>query len=162
MNRWDVGFSSSGNDLEDRTRRRLEAMGRSYWVYDTAKVVNILLQGDGGSLVHVEHPDLVHIGGVAHFLAPPSSAPAARNEAPAWGEGADWGEVDGMQARYEVARYTADVVGALGSGEAAAPIPTDADRAMCDRLSLVRTTLIELFETVKQPPGYRAGTGSSA
>ncbi len=150
IDRWGVGFGSTGNDLPERTRARLVEVGRGYWVYDTAKIVNILLQADGHRLQHQEHPHLIHIGGVSHFLAPPSSAPAAAGKPPRWGEGPDWGRQDGMSNRYEVARYTATVLEDLCSGREAPPLPT-IDPRLQDRLGLARTTLIDLVRSYGPP-----------
>lgn len=143
--RWSVGFSTAGGDLSEPARARLEEVGRSFWIYDTAKIVNILLQADGHRLVHQEHPDLLHIGGVSHFLAPPSSAPAAQGRPPAWGEGPDWGQQPGQAARHEVARYTASVLAALLDGEPAPPVPADAHPDHRERLHRVRGALEELI-----------------
>lgn len=144
MDRWSVGFANAGNDLTDAARARLDEVGRSYWIYDTAKVVNVLLQADRHRLVHEEHPALLHIGGVSHFLAPPSSAPAFRDRPPAWGEGSDWGEQPGQAARHEVARYTAAVLAAALAGDPVPDVPADADPSRVDRLHRVRTALVEL------------------
>ncbi len=142
--RWGVGFSSAGNDLSERTRARLEELGRSFWIYDTGKVVNILLQGDGHRLVHQEHPHLLHIGGLSHFLAPPSTAPAAIDRPPTWGEGANWGEQPGMADRYAIAGATAAVLADLLAGrpppDASATVPghlAERVRAVADALTAV-------------------------
>jgi hypothetical protein len=145
--RWGVGFADAGKDLSDAARARLQEVGRSYWIYDTAKLVNILLQADGHRLVHEEHPALLHIGGVSHFLAPPSSAPAFQGRPPAWGEGPDWGELPGMAARHEVARFTASVLAAALAGEAVPEVPADADPEQRPGLELVRRSLVELIAT---------------
>lgn len=141
--RWGVGFGTRGNDVSPRVRARLEQMGRAYWVYDTGKVLNILLQGDGCSLEHIETPEVVHIGGVSHFLAPPGSAPAVRHEPPQWGEGAEWGQDPGMRDRYEVASYTARLLMELLQGGDAPPVP-DVASHLVDRLETVRSELIDI------------------
>lgn len=151
MRRWDVGFGSSGNDLSEAARERLTEVGRGYWVYDTAKVVNILLQADGHGLRHAEHPSLLHIGGVSHFLAPPSSAPGAVGKPVRWGEGPDWGQQEGLADRYEVARYTASVLRDLCDGRPAPPVPSDPAPSMQDRLDLVRNALIDLVGSYGPP-----------
>lgn len=143
--RWNVGFSSAGADLSDAARTRLEEFGRSYWIYDTAKVINILLQADGHTLTHEESPQLVHFGGVSHFLAPPSTAPAARGLPPAWGEGPDWGTQVGQARRYAMASYTADVLRALNTGRPVPSTPDDAPPAMGARLEAARRELEQLF-----------------
>jgi hypothetical protein len=144
VDRWGVGFSTAGNDLSEVARARLEELGRSYWLYDTGKVVNILLQGDGHRLCHEEHPALLHIGGVSHYLAPPSSAPAARGRPPAWGEGPDWGAQPAMAERHRVAAFAADVLRHLGAGEPAPDVPGDLPARSAARLQLVREALTDL------------------
>ena len=84
--RWGVSLASAGNDISDAARSRLEAVGRSFWVYDTAKIVNILMQADGHHLSHRENPNLVHIGGVSHYLASYSDGSEAnRAGSSTWG-----------------------------------------------------------------------------
>src|SRR5690606_22166711 len=70
--RWGVGFASAGPELEPATRARLAEAGRDYKLFDTGKIVNILLQCDGQRLLHTEHPDLLHVGGMSHYLSPPA------------------------------------------------------------------------------------------
>ena len=118
-------------------------MGRDYWVYDTGKIVNILLQADGHPLVHVENPALVHIGGVSHYLAPPSSVGDGR---PRWGEAPEWGEQEGQQVRYAIARFTATVLTELQAGRAIPEVPADAPSGTRAKMALVRDTMVELVE----------------
>ena len=136
VERWGVGFSSSGDaDFAPGVRARLEELGRGYWIYDTGKVVNILMQGDGCRFVHEESPDLVHIGGVSHFLAPPMTP---EGEAPVWGENVrDWHRWDGMEVRYAAAEFVAEVIEATFAGRPVPAIPApvpDAIRARLERL----------------------------
>lgn len=149
--RWHVGFGATGNDLTAETRRHLDEAGRGYWVYDTAKVMNILLQLDGHSLVHQENDQILHIGGVAHYLAPPSTAPAAAARTPRWGEGPDWGETPAMRARHGLASYTANLMTSLAAGLPAGDLPATTNPAMQARYALVRDALIALFDN----PGAR-------
>ena len=143
IERWGVGFSSAGNDITDAARGRLREVGRDYWVYDTGKIVNILLQADGHPLVHVENPALVHIGGVSHYLAPPSSVGDGR---PRWGEAPEWGEQEGQQVRYAIARFTATVLTELQAGRAIPEVPADAPSGTRAKMALVRDTMVELVE----------------
>jgi hypothetical protein len=143
IDRWGVGFGSSGNDLPEPARARLEEVGRGYWVYDTGKIVNILLQADGHPLGHVEHPALVHIGGVSHLLAPPASAPAAQGKPVKWGEG-DWSKEKGMADRFAVAQFAASVIQDLTEGRPCPPVPVEEGSRLWDRLALVRDVLVEL------------------
>lgn len=151
--RWGVGFSSAGNDVPAETRARLAEVGRDYWIYDTAKIVNILLQGDGHELRHQEHPDLIHIGGVSHFLAPPLTPSDDDGSTPkVWGHDVyDWGKWDGQAMRYLVAGYTATVLDALFAGRTVPEPPADAPTAMLGRLALVRETMTELVDRYGVP-----------
>ena len=142
--RWGIGLGSTGREVPDRTKKRLEEMGRAFWIYDTAKLVNILMQGDGHEVVHTELENLVHIGGVAHFLAPPSTAPAAREKPPEWGEGSDWCDDPKHVNRATVARYTAELLMALGSGGMPPPLPEAGHLAA--RLEMVRDGLVALHQ----------------
>lgn len=141
LDRWGVGFSSAGNDLPEATRDAVIASGRGYWIYDTAKLVNILLQIDGASIVHEEHPALVHIGSISLYLAPPSSVPGVEEKV--WGE--DWVENEEMATKLAVAQYTAAVLRELQHGGTPPPVPNGASDDLRPRLELVREALTELL-----------------
>lgn len=148
IDRWGVGFSSAGNDISEAARERLVDVGRDYWIFDTAKIVNVLLQADGHQLQHVEHPDLVHIGGVSHYLAPPLTPDDADEAEPRpWGTDVwDWGNWEGQGARFGVAAYTAEVLRALLAGSNAPAVPADAGPALVDRLVAARDAMVELVQ----------------
>lgn len=148
LERWGVGFSSGGNDISEAARAQLVACGRDYWIFDTAKIVNVLLQGDGHELVHYEEPALLHIGSLSLYISPPSTAPAARGK-PGWGE--DWSEQDENATRYMVARYTSEVLAAVCEGRPAPELPPEVDAGVAPRLALVRTALIELLAAYREP-----------
>ncbi len=155
MDRWQVGFSSAGNEIPAPADARLKEMGRRYWIYDTAKVVNCLLQADGHHLEHREHDNLVHVGGVSHFLAPPVGDRSRSTDGnKLWGEEADWGEWDGMGDRFAVARFAALAITATAAGLDPPAIPQDLSahlqqriltlagdiRVMVDSFNSLRTT----------------------
>ena len=143
--RWGVGFGAGGPELDDRVRARLAEAGHDYWVYDTAKVVNVLLQLDGGTLRHREHPGILHIGGMSHFFAPWQFVEAVDGTGmDGSGMEPDWARWDGMASRYEVARYTAGVLSVLTAGGTAPPIPEGVDPALVGRLEEVRAALIDV------------------
>jgi hypothetical protein len=145
--RWSVGFATAGNDVPDEARAQLAAMGRDYWVYDTAKVVNILLQADGRRLVHVEHPDLLHVGGVSHFLAPPPAVTESGEPTrAAWWQTAEWGEWDGMADRYAVAQFAAAVITATVDGTAPPVLPPGVDPDVASRLDDLSRAIGEAVE----------------
>jgi hypothetical protein len=149
VSRWGVGFGSAGSDLTQRARHALAAAGHEYWLYDTGKIVNILLQEDGHRLCHLEHPALLHIGGVSHYLSPPKEhgQPRAAGDAssPAW----PW-----PPARLEVARYTADLLRALSHDDPPPAAPSGLDTDLAQRLRRVRASVIDLFRT------HDAGAGT--
>ena len=153
MGRWGVGFSTAGNDLTEAARATVEAAGRGYWIYDTGKLVNILLQCDGATLVHHEHPALVHIGSISLFLAPPSSVPGV--EGPVWGE--DWVEKEEMATKLAVAQFTARVLQDLRDGREPPEVPGGASHELRPRLDLVRGALIELIATYGPTAGREPG-----
>ena len=135
--RWGVGFQSAGRDISDAARKVLEDSGRWYFLFDTGKVLNILLQHDGHRLEHFEHRHLMHIGGMSHYLSQPDIPGGGIND-PRW----PW-----PVTRLEVARYCSAVLGRLSSGLPAPEVPAEVDPSIASRLERVRTTLIELVET---------------
>ena len=138
--RWGVGFGSGGAGLSDKTRSQLATAEREFLMYDTGKIVNILLQEDGFRLEHFDHPALVHIGGMAHYLSPPAYIEGHGGEPEP-----DWSEWKGMEARYAVARYTAGMLRALSAGRPAPPAPEGLDPDMEARLTLVRREISTLI-----------------
>jgi hypothetical protein len=153
MARWGVGFSSAGNDLTPAAEQRLRDAGRALWIYDTGKIVNILLQLDGHVLVHEESDALVHIGGLPHYMAPPSSVEGAEA---GWGEGADWGAKPGMSARFAVAAHTASTLRALERGEAPPAPPEGTDPSVAARMRLAAGAVVDLVAAYGSgPEGHR-------
>ena len=155
VQRWNVGFGEGGNGLAPETRERLAAAGHGYLLYDTGKLVNILLQEDGGRLEHMEHPDLIHVGGLLHYLwAPRVTGDDGEQQV-------DWANWRGMSTRHEVARYTAAALRELLAGRPVPSIPDAASNEMTPRLERVRsevTTLVDRFgdewlEVVGRRPG---------
>lgn len=133
MSRWRVGLGSSGPDVSAEVRRELAAAGHAFALYDTGKIVNILLQQDGNTLCHLEHEGLMHIGGVSHFLSTPSEE---------WEEPRHY---DGWPApRLNFARFTAAVLRDACAGGSVVDVPLDVDADMAKRLEIVREELIAL------------------
>ncbi len=141
LDRWGVGFGSAGNDITDETRARLVEVGQDYWIYDTAKMVNILFQEDGHRLRHVDQPSLLHIGGMLHYFSAPMVEGADGELEP------DWARWEGVETRYEVAHYTAQVLRDLGDGKPPPAVPTGATPDTRDVLVRVRQALIDLTDT---------------
>lgn len=137
--RWGVGLGSAGPDLRESARARLAEMGHTYLIYDTGKIVNALLQADGHRLVHRDLPQLVHIGGLAHYISPSEYRRDERDE-----EVPDWTQWESMSVRHEVTRYTARTLERLVAGDAAPDVPSGLDRDVEDRLRLVRREIDDL------------------
>jgi hypothetical protein len=139
MTRWGAGMGSAGSDLPRATKDALAAAGHGYWIYDTGKVVNILLQEDGNRLCHLEHPALLHIGGMSHYLSPPPAhgKPSSADEAPEqrW----PW-----PATRLEVARHTASLLQALSDHEPPPLPPSGLDDDLVSRLARVRRAVIDV------------------
>lgn len=143
LTRWGIGFKSAGPGLSDEAKEHLVAIKRRYWLYDTGKIVNIFLQEDGETLCHFEHDNLVHIGGLSHYLSPPEHAglPDDAEEEP---DQTNW---PWPVTRLEVARFTATVLRNLIAGRGAPEVPDVVDPAIAPRLEMVRDELITLVST---------------
>jgi hypothetical protein len=108
-------------------------------VYDTGKIVNVLLQLDGRTLRHVDPDELIHIGGMSHFLSPPDpGAKGGEVEAPSWAA------YDAMEPRLAVTRYTAALLRSLVEDTERPALPYDLDPALEDRLLFVRDEVVDL------------------
>jgi hypothetical protein len=141
---WGVTFRATASEkLPAPVQRQLAAMGRQFGHYDTAKVMNILLQGDGFVLTHVENPALVHIGGISQYLSDPSvlgrdSGAAESAEAPVpWFAASASG-----RDRWEFARWAATMLRSLVDGEPEPDLPEDAQQR--PRANAVRRELLDL------------------
>jgi hypothetical protein len=130
LDRWETGFAAGGPDLAPAASERLVAAGHDYWKYDTGKIVNILFQEDGNRLCHQEHPQLLHIGGMSHYLSTDMFVRA-------------------VQARFEVAQFAAEMLRELCEGREAPVVPAYVEPGMEERLALVREELIDLVITYR-------------
>lgn len=140
VDRWGVGFGFAGPDLSPAARDAMASMGHDYLVYDTSKIVNALIQHGGRArLVHRDIPQLVHIGGLAHYLSPPGYRVNDEGE-----EEPDWTKYESMTVRHEITRYTARTLRALCDGDPAPDVPADLPEALEDRLRRVRMEIEEL------------------
>lgn len=136
VRRWGVRFAEGGAGLPDASRERLAAAGHDYFIYDTGKLVNIFLQESGYELRHMEHPNLMHVGGLSHYLAPPRMVLREGQEPEP-----DWARWNGMSERFEVARFTAAVLRALCDGATPPEIPPALDPVIGEKLTRVRDAL---------------------
>jgi hypothetical protein len=140
ISRWGVGFGSAGDDVTQDVKDALAAAGHRYWIYDTGKIVNILFQEQGHRLCHLEHPALLHIGGMSHHLTTPTGGGRERGAGEATDYGLPW-----PPARLEVARYTAALLRALSDGRSTPAPPSDLDPDLAGRLHRVRAAVTGLF-----------------
>jgi hypothetical protein len=122
---WPVTFRAYAYDkLAEPVQRRLEEMGRRFRLYDTAKVLNILLQGDGGVLTHAENPALVHVGGISQYLSDPSVL--ARGAQVASDAPVPWFADSGRgRQRWDFARWAAAVLRNIVDDEPLPELPED-------------------------------------
>lgn len=140
--RWGVGLGSAGPELSAAATARLAEMGHEYMVYDTAKIVNALLQGDGHRLVHRDLPQLVHIGGLAHYLSPPDGY-ITLDSGEVAPDFARWGLTD----RYHVTKFTALTLQELYGGRPAPAVPAGVEPEMARKLAVVQGEMAELVAT---------------
>ena len=139
--RWGIGLGSAGNDVSDAVKARLAEMGHDYIMYDTAKIVNTMLQADGHRLVHEDLPQLIHIGGLAHYLSPPGGyITLDGEEVPDY---VRWGITD----RYHVSKFAALTLRELAAGRAIPRIPQGVEPAMAAKLELVQQEMADLVST---------------
>jgi hypothetical protein len=138
--RWGVGLGSAGPELAEATRVRLASAAHLYRVYDTGKIVNILLQLDGRTLRHVDPDELIHIGGMSHFLSPPDSAEGGEVETPSWAV------YHGMEPRLAVTRHTAALLRSLVEETARPSLPPGLDPELAHRLGFVTDEIVDLVE----------------
>lgn len=140
--RWGVGLGSAGPDLTEAAKARMAAMGHEYIVYDTAKIVNALLQADGHRLVHRDLPQLIHIGGLSHYLSPPGGY-ITLDDGEVAPDFARWGITD----RYHVTKFTALTLRRLQHDGSVPRIPAGIEPAMARKLELVQREMADLFAT---------------
>ena len=142
--RWGVRFDSAGPDLSPAASAALAAAGHEYWLYDTGKLVNVFLQESGYELRHQEHPNLLHIGGMSHYLSPPELADA--------GAVARLGRVDRATwnaDRLEVAEFSAAVLRGVVDGDPVPVIPEGLAPDTAEKLAMVRGEILALVEKQK-------------
>jgi hypothetical protein len=139
--RWGVGLGSAGPELRDDAKAAMAAMGHEYLVYDTGKIVNALLQGDGHTLVHEELPQIVHVGGLAHYLSPPAYRTTDEGEIEP-----DWTSYESMAVRHEVTRFTARTLTALARGDSPPALPEGLSPDVEARLRRVLAEVVDLMQ----------------
>ena len=146
ISRWGAGFGSAGDDVTQDVKDALAAAGHRYWLYDTGKIVNILFQEQGFRIRHLEHPALLHVGGVSHYLTTPMGGGRALDAEEATDYGLPW-----TPARLEVALYTANLIRALSDGRSPPAPPPGLDADLVGRLNRVRAAVTGLFTADGSP-----------
>ncbi|MEQ8839943.1 MAG: hypothetical protein RIB98_03105 [Acidimicrobiales bacterium] len=140
--KWGIRFHVGGqSEMSPAAWELLADTGRAFMAYDTAKVLNILLQADGHSLVHQEHDALLHIGGLSHYLAPPQ-VDFALDATDGTFEGEPlWTRYGGVELRAAVARFTARTLEELAAGRPAPEVPDGLDPSTRAKVERVRTEM---------------------
>lgn len=122
--RWGISFrAGSHSRLPGPVQSRLSEIGREFRLYDTAKALNLMLQGDGFALHHFFHPGLYHLGGISAYLSEESAAPADRSSRRRLTES------EATVRRREFARWAAQMLVALLEGTEPPEPPTDPELA---------------------------------
>ena len=104
---------------------------------------------------HVDPDDLVHIGGMSHFLSPPDpGAKGGEAETPSWAA------YHGMEPRLAVTRYTAALLRSLVEQTPRPDLPPGLDPTMEQRLLFVRDEIVDLVERYRAAPPGRWEAGS--
>jgi hypothetical protein len=153
--RWGIGLGSAGPELSNEARARLASAGHLYQLYDTGKIANILLQLDGRTLRHVDPDELMHIGGMSHFLSPPDAgASGGEIETPSWAA------YHGMEPRLAVTRFTAALLRSLVEATPQPDLPPGLDLTMEQRLLSVRDEIVDLVERYRACAARPVGAGS--
>jgi hypothetical protein len=142
--RWGVTLGSAGPEIPAGARARLEEVGRSFAVYDTGKIVNALLQADGGRVVQHELEQLVHIGGMSHYFEPSNQVVADDGTTRP-----QWARHENVRDRFLVARYTAELLDALRTGAPAPVAPDGLDPVLQAKMERVHAEVVDLMETYR-------------
>ena len=106
----------------------------------------MFLQADGHGVVHRDLAQLVHIGGVSHYLSP-----GGYHEGDDGEPEPDWARWPGDPTRYQVAHFTATTLKALLAGRPAPAVPADTRPALVERLELVRGEMSDLVACYADP-----------
>jgi hypothetical protein len=139
--RWGVTLGSAGPELAPATTGRIDEVGRLFKIYDTGKIVNILLQADGGTVVQHELDQIVHIGGMSHYFEPSGQITLADGST-----GPQWARHKSVHDRYVVARHTAQLLASLCDGGPAPALPDGMEGELLAKLERVDHEIVDLME----------------
>jgi hypothetical protein len=137
--RWNITFEPYARaHLPSGAQEQLHAMGRDFDMYDTAKVLNILVQTEGGIVRHLAHPELFHVGGISQYLV--------------HGDDTPWFAQRGKgKQRWDFARWAARTLQALADGR---PPPAVAvDGLTEEQAATTRAELQDLVDRYTRTPG---------
>jgi hypothetical protein len=98
----------------------------------------------------MEHPQLMHIGGVSHYFAPREKGGGGADVEDGVPDDTKW---PWPVTRLEVARFTAAVLRALDDNRPPPALPDDVDDEIADRLTAVRDALIETVTRYREAVG---------
>src|SRR5699024_8142097 len=68
--RWGVSRGAAGPGVSEGAGQAMAAVRHRFLVYHTAKVVNIPLPAHGHPIAHRDLTQLLHIGGLSHYISP--------------------------------------------------------------------------------------------
>jgi hypothetical protein len=142
MDNWGVHFATGGEpQAGERLWKLLQANDLDFWVYDTAKMLNMVLQLDGHTMVHREHDHLLHVGGVSHYLSPPKWDKHETDTGdPTW---TTW---EGMEPRAAMARLASATLHARRAGEPLPQLPGGFDDAFTEKMELVQREMVDMVD----------------
>jgi hypothetical protein len=137
--RWGIGMQSAGPDLSPSARAALQERGHDFVIWDTAKIVNVFLQVDGGAVAHRDLDELVHIGGLSHYLSPSGYITGDEGQPEP-----EWTRYRSVRDRFHVTRYTAQLLRQLIDGGPPPVRPPVEQPAMQEKLDRVQTEVTDL------------------
>lgn len=137
--RWGIGMQSAGPDLSPQARTTLEERGHDFVIWDTAKLVNVFLQVDGHAVAHRDLDDLVHIGGLSHYLSPSGYITGDEGQPEP-----EWTRYRSVRDRFHVTRYTAQLLRQLIDGGPPPSRPQVEQPAMQAKLDQVQAEVTDL------------------
>ncbi len=155
--RWGVKIGSAGPELSDEAKAQLVSMGHEYIVYDAGKIVNALLQANGHRVEHRELPQLVHIGGLSHFLDPTGYREDADGQ-----RVPDWTLYPNMGDRHTVSRHAAQTLRSFCDGDPVPTVPEGVTPTMAAKLDLVGDEVSDLMGRYLEVVSPRSDTAAPA
>jgi hypothetical protein len=130
--------------IPEAARDTLLAMDRGAGLYDTAKVLNVLLQAHGHAVEHVDHPNLAHIGGMSDYLSRRATASTTNGSGSQGRRRLRDGSAD---RRRDLASFAAATLQRLSDGLAPPPLPPDLDERNTPLFRAVQQEVVDLVST---------------